>query len=407
MAFIKPKRRKDGTEVWEVRWYPHPGSNQKSKSFYDPDDAEEFVRELRRAQSRGEPAPEPHRRRRAVTLGDWYLEHRERAGWERNTQKNYRSVFRAHVADSSYGIADEPLPTLSDERIARFRDDMDGAGVPANAQSKTLTLVSSLLSAAAERRSYTGVRQNPMLRGGVKKPRAKRVRPVLVFAPVAFEAVRFELLHAPGRSERERARDALWQSCTSLAGLRPEEAWALQPDFFRERTIAVLQAVAHGEVKRTKEDEWHYPPLHPLLREELDAYLERWPVEFGQLVFDDPARPGKPIADHNWRNWRKRVWRGARDRALAHVPARERAKLTAARPYDLGRHSYASLRLRAGMSNNLAGLVAELGHTTISQLSATYAHEIAEYRGTEPVDWVAEVRSARAKLARRTPGSDA
>jgi hypothetical protein len=59
------------------------------------------------------------------------------------------------------------------------------------------------------------------------------------------------------------------------------------------------------------------------------------------------------------------------------------------------------------MSNNLAGLVAELGHTTISQLSTTYAHEIAEYRGTEPVDWVAEVRSARAKLARRTPGSDA
>ncbi|MGZ6639773.1 MAG: hypothetical protein ACXVII_44035, partial [Solirubrobacteraceae bacterium] len=103
-----------------------------------------------------------------------------------------------------------------------------------------------------------------------------------------------------------------------------------------------------------------------------------------------------------WRNWRKRVWRGARDRALAHVPARERAKLLAARPYDLGRHSYASLRLRAGMSNNLAGLVAELGHTTISQLSATYAHEIAEYRGAEPVDWVAEVRSARARLARRT-----
>jgi hypothetical protein len=226
-----------------------------------------------------------------VTLGDWYLEHRERAGWERNTQKNYRSVFGAHVADSRYGIADEPLPTLSDERIARFRDDMDSAGVPANAQSKTLTLVSSLLSAAAERRSYTGVRQNPMLRGGVKKPRAKRVHPVLVFAPIAFEAVRFELLHAPGRSERERARDALWQSCTSLAGLRPEEAWALQPDFFRERTIAVVQAVAHGEIKRTKEDEWHYPPLHPLLREELDAYLERWPVEFGQLVFDDPALP--------------------------------------------------------------------------------------------------------------------
>ena len=134
MASIKPKRRKDGTEVWEVRWYPHPGSNQKSKSFYDPDDAEEFVRELRRAHSKGEPAPEPHRRRRAVTLGDWYLEHRERARWEQNTQKNYRSVFRAHVAHPSYGIADEPLPTLSDERIARFRDDMDSAGVPANAE---------------------------------------------------------------------------------------------------------------------------------------------------------------------------------------------------------------------------------------------------------------------------------
>ncbi|MGZ6565312.1 MAG: hypothetical protein ACXVH1_38270, partial [Solirubrobacteraceae bacterium] len=102
-----------------------------------------------------------------MTLGDWYLEHRERARWEQNTQKNYRSVFRAHVAHPSYGIADEPLPTLSDERIARFRDDMDSAGVPANAQSKTLTLVSSLLSAAAERRSHTGVRQNPMLRGGV------------------------------------------------------------------------------------------------------------------------------------------------------------------------------------------------------------------------------------------------
>jgi hypothetical protein len=142
-----------------------------------------------------------------VIGADWHLEHRERARWERNTQKNYLSVFRAHVDHASYGIADEPLPTLSDERIARFRDDMDSAGVPANAQSKTLTLVSSLLSAAAEGRSCTGVRQNPMLRGGVKKPRAKRARPVLVFAPVA-----------------------------------------------------------HGEIKRTKEDEWRYPPLHPVLR---------------------------------------------------------------------------------------------------------------------------------------------
>jgi hypothetical protein len=101
------------------------------------------------------------------------------------------------------------------------------------------------------------------------------------------------------------------------------------------------------------------------------------------------------VADHNWRNWRRRVFNAARERAVQRVPARYRADLLAARPYDLGRHSFASLRLRAGLCNNLPQLVAEMGHTNLDQLSKTYAHAIAEYRGGDPVDWVGEVTSAR------------
>ena len=174
----------------------------------------------------------------------------------------------------------------------------------------------------------------------------------------------------------------------------------MTPEHVRQNTVVVERAVAMGQEKGIKNELPHYPPLHPLLREELDSYLARWPVAHDALIFPDPAHPGQPIKDHNWRNWRKRVFNPARDRAVGRVPVEVRGKLLSARPYELGRHSYASLRLRAGMSNNLAGLVAELGHTTISQLSQTYAHEISEYQGSEQVDWVAEVRKARTDAAR-------
>ena len=96
------------------------------------------------------------------------------------------------------------------------------------------------------------------------------------------------------------------------------------------------------------------------------------------LVF--AASTGEHWQDHDYRNWRKRVFKPAA------VP------VGIARPYDL-RHSYASLRFAERA--NPAEIADEMGHS-LEVLFNTYAHVIAELKGVGPVSaeaLILEVRS--------------
>ncbi|CAN5504240.1 hypothetical protein BH20ACT19_BH20ACT19_09130 [soil metagenome] len=95
-----------------------------------------------------------------------------------------------------------------------------------------------------------------------------------------------------------------------------------------------------------------------------------------------PAHDGGAWSVDEWRNWARRVFR----------PAAERAGVDVGRPYDL-RHTWASLLIQEGRLT-LVEIAEQMGHSTQTLLS-TYAHVIAELSGEQrPVeDFIREARS--------------
>jgi integrase len=105
-----------------------------------------------------------------------------------------------------------------------------------------------------------------------------------------------------------------------------------------------------------------------------------------QLLF--PRPDGQPWREHDYRNWRRRVFK----------PAVQAAGAPLKRPYDL-RHACASLLIRAGWP--LADVAEHMGHS-VATLARDYAHVIADMRGqpTMPVnDAIVAARAARERRA--------
>jgi hypothetical protein len=104
-----------------------------------------------------------------------------------------------------------------------------------------------------------------------------------------------------------------------------------------------------------------------------------------------PAAGGGPWRDHDWRNWRKRVY----------VPAATAAGVDAPRPYDL-RHSFASLLIHEG-PHSIVDTAAQLGHDATMTLS-TYAHVVAELRNAPRMGAEGQIRVARVSVMRSPYG---
>lgn len=87
------------------------------------------------------------------------------------------------------------------------------------------------------------------------------------------------------------------------------------------------------------------------------------------------------MTDSDYRNWRRRRFQ----------PALDRANVDRCVPYDL-RHSFASLMIQAGYS--AAELAAEMGHAPTLTLD-TYVHLFSEFARGERVDADAAIGAAR------------
>jgi hypothetical protein len=92
-----------------------------------------------------------------------------------------------------------------------------------------------------------------------------------------------------------------------------------------------------------------------------------------------PGSGGGHWKDHDFRNWRKRVFKPAA------------SPLGIANPYEL-RHSYVSLRFAE--SANAAEIAEEVGNS-LEVLLSTYTHVIAELRGARTVSAEALILKAR------------
>ncbi len=178
-----------------------------------------------------------------------------------------------------------------------------------------------------------------------------------------------------------RVGDAVIVSTLAYAGLRPQEALALEWRHVRARTLVVEQKNVDGRIMPGQKT--GRPPrsidLMAPLREDLDVWrqLAGDPQERA-LIF--PTRAGDPWRTHDWKNWERRVWRPTAATAGVTEP-----------PYSL-RHSFASLQLYAGLT--IVELAAQMGHSPAVCLS-TYQHVMADLKGTERLPAETRIEVAR------------
>ncbi len=151
----------------------------------------------------------------------------------------------------------------------------------------------------------------------IARPWRREVKPL---APATVEAMRG--VAAP--------RDAALLSVLAYAGLRPQEALALQWGDVRERTLLIQRAVSLGQENDTKTRAHRTVRLLAPLREDLLA----WRLRSGRpgetaLVFPGPE--GRLWTKTTYDNWRKRAFdRACRPRRRSGPPRAPRVRVVCA-----------------------------------------------------------------------------
>ena len=278
------------------------------------------------------------------------------------TAKHYAGLYDLHLEPY---LGDLKLTELTPDVIGRRQADRIAAGAGRVAVLQALDLLGGILQRAVEGGRLS---RNPVrLVRKIARPRRKEIKPL---APVTVEAMR----------GAANARDATMISVLAYAGLRPQEALALQWGDVRDKTLLIQRAASFGEEKDTKTTAHRTVRLLAPLREDLLA----WKLRSGRprdraLVFPGPE--GGLWTKTTYDNWRKRAF----DRA------RTKAEADEATPYAL-RHSFASLLLHEGRS--VIYVARQLGHDARLTLT-TYGHVIDELEDQPRVAAEDAIRAAR------------
>src|SRR4051794_855451 len=291
MVEKRERRRRDGSTyaVWRVRWYDET-SAERSKTFDRATDAKAFEAKIRTLKRTGALADvDAGSETLAEFVEEWWMVY---AGpnLERATLRAYASFWNGHALPRLGGI---PLRELTPQTIAHFRADLEQAGVGIEAIRKTMTMLQGVLQRAVE---WGRVPTNAVKMA--RKP-PKQLRPAVeVIPPERIEVMRALLL------ERCRLCDAALVSVLAYAGLRPQEALALEWRHVRERTLLVERALSDGELKVLKN---RRQPRTVALLAPLRADLADWRAAAppGGPGFPSPAggflrgrglrNPGQPV----------------------------------------------------------------------------------------------------------------
>src|SRR4051794_29825821 len=369
MVEKRERRRRDGSTyaVWRVRWYDET-SAERSKTFDRAADAKAFEAKIRTLKRTGALADiDAGRETLAEFVEEWWTVY---AGpnLERATLRAYASFWNSHALPR---LGHLQLRELTPQTIARFRADLEAAGVGIEAIRKTMTMLQGVLQRAVE---WGRVPTNAVKI--TRKPPKPHRPAVQAIPPTLIEVMRARLL------EQDKLRDATLLALLAYAGLRPQEALALQWRHVRERTLLVEHALSDGQLKTLKN---RRQPRTVELLEPLRDDLADWRQQCGA-----PAAAQPLFASHasgfwretDWRNWRKRVY----------APLAEQVGLVGARPYDL-RHAFASLLIHEGRLS-VVEIAAQLGHNPTVCLD-TYGHVMAEQRGAEHVSAEDQILLAR------------
>lgn len=365
------RARRDGSLYWtyRVRWTDHAG-RRRSDEFDTQKDAIDFRAQLRLAKRAGQVAAlDQGRETLAAFIEEWWNDWAKQ-NLEAKTRKTYATIWNRHGLRR---IGHLELRHVTPRVVTQLRRDLEQAGVGAPTIRTLMAILQGVFARAVE---WERAPANPVK--SVRKPRARPSRAVEPLAPHTVEALRDQL----------GQRDATLVSVLAYAGVRPEEALALEWRHVRRTTILVEQKNVDGEIVTGQKT--GRPPRTIDLLSPLRADLAAYKLASGRpgdraLVF--PRPDGNPLREHDYRNWRRRTYRPAAERARVPDPGR---------PYAL-RHSFASLRIHEGMLS-IAELAEQMGHS-IQMLLGTYTHVIAELKGQPKLP--ADVQIQRAREGRR------
>jgi integrase len=380
------KRRLRGVEVRErarggehryayrVRYLNAQGE-RKARTFDTPRDAMDFRGRLRLLKRAGDLA--------ALDLGRDSLEQFSRDYWRlyaevrlaSRTQETYRSLWNVHIRKRLGGMQLRQITPLV---VSVFVSELQDAGASVHTVRACLSLLQSMFSRAVE---WDRARINVVKL--ISKPRAPQARAVKPLLAADVEAIRAHML----ANHRHGLRDATLVSVLAYAGLRPQEALALEWRHLRETTLVVEQRCVDGKIlpgqKTTR------PPRSIPLLSVLRADLREHQLACGRsegLIFQ---RAGEiPWRASDWREWRASVWQPACEAiglaTITHTTSVLGGKPKTTRhyrgpiPYHL-RHSFASLLIHEGQ-HSLVQISEWLGHSTLTLLR-NYAHVIADLAG--------------------------
>jgi integrase len=358
-------RQRDDTGKWEVRW--RENGRHRSRSFTRRTDADRFESRVRSARELGG-VLDLERGKETVSefIERWWRGY-ALVSLEDNTRKGYGQVWEKHLRGRIGGYR---LRDASPAVVHSVKADLLSKGVGGPTIRKALALLSAVFRCAVE---WDRIDHNPVR--DVRMPAAKRSRHVRPVAPASVEAMRARLLIAGDE------RDAAVVSALAYSGIRPEELRALRWSDVRERTVLIERAAAGSSVKATKTGQIRSIRLLVPLAKDLRRWRDASPSQ-SELVFPTPR--GTVWTDHDWRNWRTRVYR----------PLAESVGLEDSRPYDL-RHSFASLLIHEGVS--AVEVARQLGNSPAVTLD-TYSHVFEEFDPAERLPAEEAIWAARAEF---------
>ena len=353
--------------MWQVTWRD-PDGRQRAQTFATRREAEQRDRELEDLRwddriDHADAGREPLR----DTTEVWWAEHVE-TRLAPQTIINYARALDRHLLPR---LGDEPIREITPARVLALQADLTRDQVGPAMSHRVLMLLSGILRHAVLRGR---IEANPVT--PVRVPQLRRKRVVRPLAPATVERIRTAML------DDGDTASATVISVMAYAGLRPGEAIALAWRDIGERTLLVEQSVdGLGETKETKTRTFRTVRLLASLAGDLEAWRSRSAHDLADTAPIFPREDGTFMTDTDYRNWRRRRFQRALDRA----------GVDRCVPYDL-RHSFASLMIQAGYS--AAELAAEMGHAPTLTLDK-YAHLFSEFARGERVDPVEAITQAR------------
>ena len=367
------KIKSGGTIKWKVRWRTGGrDSPAHSQTFDLEDDALEFQLALRRTAQTGHRVRPASTNRKTVADAITAYTRGPGRATARTTQNQRADVLAKWVTDQ---LGEIPLALLDRPELENWRDDILADGCSPIQANRARSALSTILTSAASR---GWIPANPIL-GWRALPEPKPDATPLNVSDVEH------LRHA-----LPTAADKCFLLVMAYAGLRTQEALALDWRNVHPTHLGIVRAYVAGEWKSTKTGTMRSVPIPEILAEDLRALRPGGASPHsharGGVVFPSSTDPARPL---DLKNWRRRVWKPAL--AQAGLP-------TTIRPYD-ARHTYASLALHSGVTPQ--ELHHRMGHSSWTTTIRHYSHVIqaAGVAHGEPMD--AAIRRARENVPRQ------